>query len=365
MDSRNGTTEKENTEATKVNSALTVSILIPTYRRPKDLERCLKSILTQQTPALAREVEILVCEDCSGADYELAYAEVEQKYSESVRFLKNKENLGMAVNLKRMAKLARAEFCLILTDDDSLLQDALQKCVEYAREAEENCRTFVHTPRPSVNEAQEYVTTAGWIPPFHVTRKRPFVALSICRKNYVLSGFLISTQSLRKSPWTTMEENAYFPIAVSFFAVQSGGMISKREPLVLHTVENQTHWHRWGDTDLSQSRRLFRDQIHIFALVYNHARESSQTRLEKVILRLIHFRNTFTFLVTVCSSDLSVDSRELKLRLNYANNKGPSTTFARPLVYMGRCGYLAGRILSAVRQRVSLSALQFNETVLR
>ena len=99
-----------------MNSALpTVSIVIPSYSRPKDLVRCLES-LAMQTDAALEPVEVIVVDD--GSPEPLSIQSENWRRYFTLRLIRQ-GNAGPAIARNHGAKMARGEI-LVFTDDDCM-----------------------------------------------------------------------------------------------------------------------------------------------------------------------------------------------------------------------------------------------------
>jgi glycosyltransferase involved in cell wall biosynthesis len=97
-----------------------VTILIPTYRRPKSLRRALKSALTQRFA----DFEVRVCDDASGDETGAVVAEFSAT-DKRVKYILREKNLGMIGNFVRSIEDVRTPFFTAL-DDDVLLPNFLE-----------------------------------------------------------------------------------------------------------------------------------------------------------------------------------------------------------------------------------------------
>lgn len=105
-----------------------LSICITSYKRVKELRRCLDSI-DSKSPEI---VEVIVSEDCS-PQREQIKAEVEDFMKTSpykVVFNTNENNLGYDRNLKKLASLATGEYVFYMSDDDCLFPNTLDGFIE-------------------------------------------------------------------------------------------------------------------------------------------------------------------------------------------------------------------------------------------
>src|SRR4051794_22958730 len=121
-----------------------VSILIPTYNRPRYLREAVDAALAQTY----RNLEVLVFDN--GAMPEtLGVAEDAARRDNRVRFKRNDRNLGMSANFNALADAAQGEFAVAIGDDDRLLPDFLAQLVQRME------------PRVRVVFSNQYLIDAG------------------------------------------------------------------------------------------------------------------------------------------------------------------------------------------------------------
>jgi glycosyltransferase involved in cell wall biosynthesis len=101
-----------------------VSIIIPTYDRPRYLKEAIDAALAQNYP----NVEVLVF-DNGTLDETLAIGEEAARRDSRVRFRRNERNLGMSGNFNALADAARGEFLVAIGDDDRLLPEFVGRLV--------------------------------------------------------------------------------------------------------------------------------------------------------------------------------------------------------------------------------------------
>lgn len=102
-------------------SKLNLSIAIPTYNRPKQLENCLRSIL----PQVVDGVEIVVSDNSSSLDSYSVVSKLEEEYKYPIKYSRNIENIGLDRNFHRVVALSSGEYVQWLSDDDELLPGSI------------------------------------------------------------------------------------------------------------------------------------------------------------------------------------------------------------------------------------------------
>ncbi|OYV46073.1 MAG: hypothetical protein B7X06_03880 [Verrucomicrobia bacterium 21-51-4] len=119
--------------------APTISIIIPTYKRPEELEICLKEILHQIQRNSYINEEIIVCDDehCTSLQQKLT------ALSPEIRYVQGPQK-GPASNRNAGAKMAQGQW-LIFIDDD---------CIPEPGWLEAYRQSFVQ--HPAINQSPRY-----------------------------------------------------------------------------------------------------------------------------------------------------------------------------------------------------------------
>jgi len=105
-----------------------VSIIIPTFDRPRYLKEAIESVLAQTYS----NIEVLIF-DNGTLDETLAVAGDAARRDRRVRFQRNERNLGMSANFNALARAARGEFLVAIGDDDRLLPGFVSRLVGVMR----------------------------------------------------------------------------------------------------------------------------------------------------------------------------------------------------------------------------------------
>ena len=248
-----------------------LSICIPTYKRPNTLHRCIVSVVEQiQHFSLQEQVQIYVTNDASPDN--TAQILDEFKPLDFFKGVSREKNLGMSANIKCMLEEALREsvFQLILTDDDYLQPEVLESIINFLSEqlAVNPDIPLILTPRYSYTEDGNLHTVVcrphkqdAIFPPSISNAGRYMF------NGFVLSGIIVKSSEIDFSLWNEYLENAYFPV------IFSGDLILRKRSyfwdknIIHHSVHNECHWERWGNSDAEISLRLYIDFINAYAAI--------------------------------------------------------------------------------------------------
>ena len=126
-----------------------LTVLIPTYRRPRLLERAVRSVLGQEYP----HVRACVFDNASGDETASVIARL-QAQDERVRYHCHAENLGIAANFEHALASVETPLFSILCDDDFLLPGfagaAVEAFTRYPDAAMACCDVLQMNPRGDV-----------------------------------------------------------------------------------------------------------------------------------------------------------------------------------------------------------------------
>ena len=98
---------------------MSISVCIPTYNKPELLVNCLNSLSLQTN----QNFEVCISDNCSEKDIKNVIAPFQNKLN--IKFSKNEENLGAALNFLKVASMAKNDFIWFLGDDDLLIPEAI------------------------------------------------------------------------------------------------------------------------------------------------------------------------------------------------------------------------------------------------
>lgn len=264
-----------------------VSLLIPTYRRPAQLGRALSSIFDHNSEFDLSRTEILIGEDGSGSQWDGEYHLIWQEFGSNCRIFIRDQNIGMAANIRSLAQDAQSTYSMILTDDDALIPGAISNLLDLIDYAEAHGAGLISLPRLNVKEEGTQVGRSATVFRSRALRPSATNALRLVPRAHILTGLALRTDALTTSRWDWALNNAYFPMAIQYYTVRQRGAVLSSKELVFHTVENETHWHRWGSDKEEQSTRLYCDMSWMLEALSADALRSAKHLYQRVFLRLI------------------------------------------------------------------------------
>jgi len=105
-----------------MNNNILISICIPSYNRPQELNRLLRSIDTK----FYNEVQIVICEDNAPKRFEIRNIvnEFSSNTKYNVKYIENPVNYGHGKNLRECIFQADGEYVLFMGDDDVFIPDS-------------------------------------------------------------------------------------------------------------------------------------------------------------------------------------------------------------------------------------------------
>ena len=111
--------------------SLTLTIGITSYKRLKELERCIRGIRTRYND----DIEVIVSEDCSPLSREIGekVAALAPECPFPLKFMPNEKNLGYDGNLGAIIRKAQGEWIFFLSDDDGITENFLDLLIPFLK----------------------------------------------------------------------------------------------------------------------------------------------------------------------------------------------------------------------------------------
>lgn len=123
-----------------MNREYLLTIAIPTYNGANTIGNALDLLLPQMTD----EVELVIYNNCSNDNTENVIFSYIKRYPD-IKYIKNRENLGADGNFLQCMRMATGKFTMLLSDDDILVEGALEKILTFLKKNEDVSLVFLYT----------------------------------------------------------------------------------------------------------------------------------------------------------------------------------------------------------------------------
>jgi glycosyltransferase involved in cell wall biosynthesis len=110
-----------------------LAVCIPTYKRPDQLHRCVKSVIAAAAPY---RVPIVIADDSTDDTNRDVIADVRSRYT-GIIYERNTHNLGIDRNIVRSVDLCPCDYAWIMGEDDRMLPDAIRTLLDTIENAAE------------------------------------------------------------------------------------------------------------------------------------------------------------------------------------------------------------------------------------
>ena len=157
-----------------------LSICIPSYNRPFELLRLLRSIDCNPS-----EVEIVICEDYAPKRLEVRknveVFRAETRYS--VNYVENEVNKGYDWNIRDFITTAKGEYIVFMGDDDGFVPGALEKLIAFLKEHRDLGYVLRRTQSLKSGNTMRYFPKTCFFEPGAQAYQ------NLYRKSVIISGF--------------------------------------------------------------------------------------------------------------------------------------------------------------------------------
>lgn len=212
-----------------------ITICIPTYNRPVELKRMLKSIDTTKFD----DVDIVISENCSPQQKETR--EVVEEYRKTCKFeihyFENDENIGYDRNIRAIMQRSTGKFSMLFSDDDVFMPGAMDEFVEFVRNYQD-CgyilRSYKFLSGSGHEQNCRYYSTDKEFPAGVDSY------IELFDKGVFLSGFTIRTEYAREYVTTELDGSLLYQVYLASEVIRrypsaySRILISKQLPNEKH-----------------------------------------------------------------------------------------------------------------------------------
>ncbi len=265
-----------------------ISVCIPSYNRPGELERLLGSI----DLASKKDVEIVVCEDKSPKRSEIKkiVEQYKKKSDYKVNYRENKNNLGYDKNLRELVSAARGEWLVFMGDDDVFCPGALDRLADFLR---------LHSELGYVLRSYNIIHYDGGVEKFRYFDGDKFFVpgfdsyVSLFRKSVFISGFSIKREFASDFLTDKFDGTLLFQLYLASEVVLKYPSAYFDEPLTLEyekelrpefgSSESEKHLYTPGTVTVENSVNFMKGFLKISGYLDNKYRFNSQEAIKKDI----------------------------------------------------------------------------------
>lgn len=234
----------------------TLEICIPAYKRPKELRRCIESLVVQREFRTGL-VTIRIFDDAPDDPSKSTIQNFLEKYPKQIVYRKNLKNLGFEENIAQLLEAGTSKYCLFITDDDFFFPGSLQRLSVLFEKYPD--LTLVRTAFSMKKDGKHIRTHRLFQRDKHIFSNDILSIARIFRDSDALSGtcFLRSALDIQgyRRHIGTMYPHMYL---VGKFAF-SGASYYLSSPIIHHAVGNQVFWEYADDYMISGIIAMIRD----------------------------------------------------------------------------------------------------------
>lgn len=273
-------------------SKFLLEIVIPTYRRPTQLLNCVDSVASQITNDLADLVGIAVWDDASDFfPLDKVKSIIGSSSAIHVRIGKNIRNKGMSQNIFDLFASSQAEYITVLSDDDLFHSHCLARLVDVLKLSVANpSEGALIFPRSCYSEGGTYLFSV--CTPFKdssLIKSSPLSALKYAHNGFILTGLILRRRCINLLAWQENIDNAFFPVIALSAILRNFDVRYISQDFFVHTVNNEVHWDRWGNTEQLRSFRLLVDYIRALEQITSLSLLKSCQNLDlQALIRIIY-----------------------------------------------------------------------------
>jgi len=240
-----------------------LAIAIPTFNRANDLRLCLESVAAAvECYSHPHEINVVVSNNAS-TDFTVDILTDFQARCKtfSFRWWTNPVNMGAVANFKLLIAGSRAEYTLILTDDDLLLPKAVNLLVSMLKDEKPDfLKASILTYLCKSQKSFFYGLTS-----YQYSSIKDSFALVLYAIYYahVFSACVVKSDHIALS--SIKSSTNCYP-AMQLAALSHGSISFLCEPIILHVHENDNFWEKDVDitTDQAKRRQLSADSLNAF-----------------------------------------------------------------------------------------------------
>ncbi|MBE6400947.1 MAG: glycosyltransferase family 2 protein [Verrucomicrobia bacterium] len=259
-----------------------ISVIIPVYNSERYIERCLKSVLTQDF----NDIEAIVVND-ETPDQSMEIVSRIAKQDSRIRIIHNVVRSGPGIARKQGYEASRGDYLCFLDGDDTLPHNALEILYGHA----------VSTDAAIVKGNIEFVKETGYryswrknSLPFGNTKEGVFQALLVGAISHNLAGTLFKRDLFVSGEYITIPGMTNGEDALLFYQIvkKTDGSVFVCDDLVYHYHENLL-----SSTHVKLSQNAIDNLVYLYGFIYRNLSDYSHIQKELIAYTVRHLNELY------------------------------------------------------------------------
>jgi glycosyltransferase involved in cell wall biosynthesis len=276
-----------------MNHSIDLTIAIPTYKRPKDIEQCLRSIVGQ--PIFSdTAVEILISDNAPEDSAEKSVAPFLLQHPNQIRYIKNPKNIGAENNIFQLIREAKGRFVFFISDDDQMNPSSLPVLLQTLKE---NMDVGAFITNMTISCQQKITRRVDLFSSTQdISKDDPGKIAKLFASGHTLSGLAVRKDLVDLDKCQKYEKMLYPQMYIITTAALQQSAFYLYFPVINHTIGNEVSWTYNENYYYSYILEIWRDTFHNFP---DHAEEALRKLLNDTAyiyyINLLHPRWMLSF----------------------------------------------------------------------
>lgn len=223
-----------------------ISICIPTFNRPTQLNRLLRSI----EPVIKEIFEVVIIDNNSNLRQEVR--EVVNSfinfYQDKIRYLENDLNIGFDANVRLLISKAKGDYIVLIGDDDELISSNFILFLDYIKE-NPNANYFLRSwESEGIGKTltnHKYFGKNITFDSGHLT------FIKLFRQSVFISGFTFKRIVFKEFNNSDLDGTLLFQLYLLFILVNEGKSVYFETPIIKKYDQQASHF--FGESDVESS----------------------------------------------------------------------------------------------------------------
>lgn len=233
-----------------------ITIAIPAYKRPKELDECIGSIVNQKEFVMNNNLKILVIDDSPGHEGRKIMKRYVRMYPQRIRYISNKKNLGFELNILKLIKEIKKDYIFFVTDDDKLRENSLKEILDVINKFNPDLIVSSYLNEYSNGSAK---INSLFSMNFMVDNDDLEIKSKIFSDSHILSGKIFKRDQIDTDGYVKHIGSLYphmYPVGKCLLKAAT---YYSSKPFIVHRVGNKVYWNYLDDYMVVGKMRIIDD----------------------------------------------------------------------------------------------------------